>query len=73
VAEQIRSAVELCRFPHAGNLHGAVTVSIGCATQILSPDSVGNPLLQAADEALYEAKSAGRNRIEVAQMLPATT
>jgi diguanylate cyclase (GGDEF)-like protein/PAS domain S-box-containing protein len=68
VAEQIRSAVELCRLPHGGNLHGVVTVSIGCATEMLNPDSVGNPLLHAADAALYEAKSAGRNRVEVAHM-----
>jgi diguanylate cyclase (GGDEF)-like protein/PAS domain S-box-containing protein len=73
LAEQIRSAVQLCRLPHAGNPHGVVTVSIGCATQILNPESVGNPLLLAADEALYEAKSAGRNRIEVAEMQPAVT
>jgi diguanylate cyclase (GGDEF)-like protein/PAS domain S-box-containing protein len=73
VAERIRSAVQLCRLPHAGNPHGVVTVSIGCATQTLTPESVGNPVLQAADDALYEAKSAGRNRIEVAEMLPAVT
>jgi diguanylate cyclase (GGDEF)-like protein/PAS domain S-box-containing protein len=72
VAEQIRSAVELCSLPHAGNLHNFVTVSIGCATQTLTPETVGNPLLQAADRALYEAKSAGRNRIEIAEMLPVT-
>jgi diguanylate cyclase (GGDEF)-like protein/PAS domain S-box-containing protein len=73
VAEQIRSAIELRRLPHAGNSHGVVTVSIGCATQTLNPNSVGNPLLQAADDALYEAKSAGRNRIEVAAMMPAVS
>jgi diguanylate cyclase (GGDEF)-like protein/PAS domain S-box-containing protein len=72
VAEQIRSAVQLCQLPHSGNLHGIVTVSIGCATHRLIPESVGNPLLQAADDALYEAKSAGRNRIEVADMQPAS-
>jgi diguanylate cyclase (GGDEF)-like protein/PAS domain S-box-containing protein len=73
VAEQIRSAVEQCCLPHLGNHLGVVTVSIGCATQTVTPDAVGNPLLQAADDALYEAKAAGRNRIEVAEMLPVVT
>ena len=66
VAEQIRSAVELCRLPHAGSPHGFVTVSIGCATQTMTSESLGTSLLQAADKALYQAKAAERNCIEVA-------
>jgi diguanylate cyclase (GGDEF)-like protein len=66
VAEQIRRAVELCNLPHSGNPHGVVTVSIGCATQILGHNSALTSLVEAADQALYQAKSAGRNRIETA-------
>jgi diguanylate cyclase (GGDEF)-like protein len=40
----------------------AVTVSIGCA--VLSDDlSDAQALLDAADDAMYEAKRAGRNRV----------
>jgi diguanylate cyclase (GGDEF)-like protein/PAS domain S-box-containing protein len=67
VAEQIRVAVEQCCLPHSGNSHGVVTVSIGCATQGLSLDSTPISLLEAADMALYRAKSAGRNRVEIAE------
>jgi diguanylate cyclase (GGDEF)-like protein/PAS domain S-box-containing protein len=72
LAEQIRRAVELRRLSHTGNPpHNVVTVSIGCATSILDYDSPRNSLLQVADDALYVAKSAGRNRIEVGEALPA--
>lgn len=66
VAEQIRRAVELCNLPHSGNPHGVVTVSIGCATQTLGHDSASTSLVEAADQALYQAKSSGRNRTEAA-------
>jgi diguanylate cyclase (GGDEF)-like protein/PAS domain S-box-containing protein len=66
IAEQIRSSVENKRAPHDGNSHGVVTVSIGCATQLPGRNSTYSSLLQAADSALYKAKSAGRNRIEIA-------
>jgi diguanylate cyclase (GGDEF)-like protein/PAS domain S-box-containing protein len=66
VAEQIRLAVEMLGLPHSGNPHGVVTVSIGCATQALGHDAVSTVLVEAADQALYQAKSAGRNRIELA-------
>jgi PleD family two-component response regulator len=35
----------------------------------MSPDTTDNPLLQAADDALYRAKAADRNRIEVREMM----
>jgi diguanylate cyclase (GGDEF)-like protein/PAS domain S-box-containing protein len=69
VAEQIRSAVERRHLQHSGNSYGIVTVSIGCATQTMAHDSEKDSLLQAADIALYHAKSAGRNRTEAATAL----
>jgi diguanylate cyclase (GGDEF)-like protein/PAS domain S-box-containing protein len=66
VAEQIRLAVEMLGLPHTGNPHGVVTVSIGCATQALGHDALSTVLVEAADHALYQAKSAGRNRVEIA-------
>jgi diguanylate cyclase (GGDEF)-like protein/PAS domain S-box-containing protein len=66
VAEQIRRAVESLGLPHSGNPNGVVTVSIGCATQTLAQDSVPTAPVDAADQALYQAKSAGRNRVGMA-------
>jgi diguanylate cyclase (GGDEF)-like protein/PAS domain S-box-containing protein len=70
LAEQIRSAVQLLVIPHCGNSHGVVTVSIGCATQKPGHDSIFTELLRAADGALYQAKSGGRNCVKVVSQLP---
>ncbi|MEO6155083.1 MAG: diguanylate cyclase [Thermomonas sp.] len=64
-AEAIRAAVETMRVPHLGKVLPQVTVSIGVAGY---PGHGNTPegLIQVADEALYRAKRAGRNRVEVA-------
>jgi len=64
VAERIRAAVE----KHVVDVPGferSVTLSLGVAG--IQPSTTGfEALLKAADEAVYEAKEAGRNRVRVA-------
>ena len=68
IAESIRSSIAALGVPHAGNAdRGYVTVSVGVATAVARiGGSIRMPesLLQAADHALYKAKTAGRNRVE---------
>ena len=49
---------------HSGSPYGVVTVSLGVACEIPGHDSAA-PLLRRADEALYRAKSEGRNRVAI--------
>jgi diguanylate cyclase (GGDEF)-like protein len=58
VAERIRSSCSLSQ------LKISHTVSIGLATTASVKDSVRD-MLKRADEALYRAKSLGRNRVGV--------
>ncbi|MGH8636077.1 MAG: diguanylate cyclase, partial [Burkholderiales bacterium] len=64
-AEELRAAIATLRLEHAGRPLGAITVSAGVAS---FPDSASDltTLLKAADEALYEAKRGGRDRVVVA-------
>jgi diguanylate cyclase (GGDEF)-like protein/PAS domain S-box-containing protein len=63
VAENIRRAVEAMAIPHAGSGSAMVTVSVGVSCMRIERDNMGPALVQAADQALYEAKNAGRNRV----------
>jgi diguanylate cyclase (GGDEF)-like protein len=64
-AERIRAAVERTPVPtDQSEVPIAITVSIGVA-QLASSQSL-DTLLERADAALYEAKRAGRNRVEAA-------
>lgn len=65
IAEQIRRVLEERQIPHEDNPQGVVTVSIGCATQTPKLRSLSTQLVEVADEALYQAKSAGRNCVRV--------
>ena len=70
MAERMRLAVCGLCIPHAASPEKVVTVSAG-VTGSSAPVSAGE-MLSGADEALYRAKSLGRNRVEVAsEILPA--
>jgi diguanylate cyclase (GGDEF)-like protein len=62
LAERIRASVEAATFP--GDLK--LTISIGVAAT--DDESRFTSLMERADEALYEAKEGGRNRVVLADM-----
>jgi two-component system cell cycle response regulator len=66
VAERIRERVEADGFAiHANTRHIPVTVSIGVASR-RAGDAAPAEMMKRADDALYRAKAAGRNRVIVA-------
>jgi diguanylate cyclase (GGDEF)-like protein len=62
LAEQMRARIQSATL---GENDMSVTISIGVAACPLDADAP-QPLLQAADDALYQAKRNGRNRVELA-------
>ncbi|WP_062608457.1 sensor domain-containing diguanylate cyclase [Caballeronia calidae] len=63
IAERIRAAISDLSIEHAGSEFGRVTASIGLASWRPERDDDVSTLIRAADEALYDAKASGRNRV----------
>jgi diguanylate cyclase (GGDEF)-like protein len=64
IAEQMRAAIESADVAYQGQPL-RMTVSIGVATR-LTQEAQPQPAVERADKALYAAKRAGRNRVNVA-------
>lgn len=68
-AEQIRTNAENLSLNEGAGKLSAITLSLGVAAFPASGTS-GTAIMRAADEALYRAKGAGRNRVMAAPDLP---
>ncbi|AKP32121.1 diguanylate cyclase [Yersinia aleksiciae] len=65
IAERMRHSIEELDIPHGMSPQGRVTISVGVAS-VSAPDEriAATDLSDAADKALYRAKTSGRNRVE---------
>ena len=59
-AERLRAAIEACSFECGGHTH-RVTASFGVADE--TGDGMSHRVVRRADDAMYDAKDAGRNRV----------
>lgn len=66
IAEKIRCNIEALKIPNLNStVKPFITVSIGLASLIPEMDKEYIELIEQADQALYQAKKSGRNRINV--------
>lgn len=63
LAEQLRKNVQALEIPHIDSINNVITISLGIAITTVGETCHSSSMLyQMADEALYKAKSTGRNR-----------
>ncbi|WP_434649477.1 diguanylate cyclase [Pseudomonas sp. D1-2] len=62
LAEVLRAAIEACPFHFKGE---PVTITVSMGMTAFKPGERSELVLKRADEALYRAKNAGRNRVEL--------
>ncbi|KAF3884996.1 MULTISPECIES: diguanylate cyclase [Nostocales] len=66
IAQQIRQQVAKLAIPHAGSRASThVTLSMGIASLIPTPESLQEKLIVTADRALYKAKAQGRDTYHI--------
>jgi diguanylate cyclase (GGDEF)-like protein len=72
VAKQFSISVRNLAIPHRGSPMGNLTISQGVSTSELDLKMEPSDLIRLADQALYQAKKEGRNRLKIAEYyLPA--
>jgi diguanylate cyclase (GGDEF)-like protein len=70
LAEEMRAGVEALGIAHArSQVTDRVTISLGVATVVPNRDSSYAELVTEADQALYQAKQEGRNRIKSSNVI----
>lgn len=67
IAQRINQSVKSLNIPHPNSsINPYVTLSFGISTIIVNPNYSPSHLIQKADQALYQAKTNGRDRLEIA-------
>ncbi len=68
IAERLRQNVHALDLKHEGSkVDKCVTISCGLASMVPTGDKQASDLIKMADDALYQAKAAGRNRTVVSE------